>query len=241
MISEMAVEDCTDLMQAGAKLTVEEIVRLNALGVRAKYGPHASSFDALPRCAFLGDLVFRELTIHHEVWLDEASRLFAMGDDLTLFALRAFACVTPAEKLPDWSSAFWMRRALARFMRRSLARYTVRQVVACVRWVYAGADWTTGESATPRELPADDPRAEDTSAAAGLLREGIALRLGISVDNALKLTRRELQMIIQRVYKHDEIRVDEDIKAEAIGDYYRTYEEIKAAHAAEMATHGEQT
>lgn len=67
MVSNMAMEDVDSLRKQGINVTPREIVKLNALGVKAQYSPNASSFYSLPRCAFLGSgenqVVFREPTI----------------------------------------------------------------------------------------------------------------------------------------------------------------------------------
>lgn len=235
MLSEMACEDCEELMAEGAKLSPSEIVRLNALGCRAKLSPDASSFDALPRCAFLGDLVFREPTIAHELWLENAGRIFDRGDSLTGFALRAFAITTPYEELPDWSSAKQMQKALAKFMEKKLARFTVREVAACVRWCMIGGDWTLDEE--PAKKPGEEEKGEEMSASIGVVREAQALALGISLHDAMQMTRSGLQAVILRAYRMKGIEVDKDHHNRAIGDYCATLAEVRKAHQEEL-NHG---
>lgn len=91
MISKMAIEDISRLSEDGIVLKAEDVVRLNALGCRCERHSDAASFFALPRCAFLGDLTFREPTIGQELWFDNASKLFNANDDTTFFMLRAFS------------------------------------------------------------------------------------------------------------------------------------------------------
>lgn len=229
MISEMAMEDAEALARKGVVLTPREIVRLNALGVKAERHPDASSFHSLPRCAFLGDLVFTEPTIGHQLWLDNATRVYAEDDDTTMFLLRAYALSTPQESLPEWTDQKAVSKAVKSFAREALSNFTLRQVIDCLNYC------TTGSDASDLEFPPDsEPDGgfpdEPYSSAAGVLHEAQALKLGLSTADASRMTQSELQSVIQRRYELDGIEVDKSIKRRAIGDYYATLEEIKRNH-----------
>lgn len=53
MVSQMAKDDLCALEEQGVKLTIEDIVKLNALGCRCENHPDSLAFYALPRCAFV--------------------------------------------------------------------------------------------------------------------------------------------------------------------------------------------
>ena len=242
MLSEMAAEDCAELERAGAKLSPAEVVRLNALGVRSQRSPDAVSFDALPRCAWLGDdLMFREPTIGHEMWMTNADRIFDRGDELTGFMIRALALATPLDDLPDWSSLKEMRDALEEFAVEKLAKYTVRQVTCCVMWCMFGSDWAADERAASRDDDECDDGHDDelTSPSVGVIRDGMALGLGISLHDAMHMTRSGLHAVVMRAYKLKGVDVSKSVYDRAIGDYYATLDEIKRNHAKEMEKHGE--
>lgn len=79
MVSEMAKEDIHALEKKGVKLSFDEIIRLNSLGVKAEKSANSYSFFCLPRCVFLrvedgNDVVLREPTIGHEIWYDSVVR-----------------------------------------------------------------------------------------------------------------------------------------------------------------------
>lgn len=232
MVSEMAVEDIEELAAQGITLSVREIVRLNALGCRCQLNQDSSSFFALPRCAFIGDLCFREPALGHEMWLDEVSRRFDLADGVTSFVLRAYALSRDVDELPRWHLTVAVRAALWTFA-RAIRRLTSRQVLNCLDWVTYGNDDGRGE------MPVDPPGGEDLpdgrqcqfSAAAGVIREGQSIGLGISVDDARRMTRSELQEIIQRAYKVRGIDVDRGIRERCIGEYYATLESIKRDHS----------
>lgn len=250
MLSTMAAEDCDELTRQGARLSAAEIVRLNALGVRAECSPDAADFDALPRCCLLGNELFREPTIGHELWLQNAGRIFDRGDGITGFALRAFALATPLDKLPDWSSVEDMRRELDDFASRRLGQYTARQVIAAVNWCMVGNDWTIDElpetaKADKPEKPEEVEEAEGAadpeelrSIALGVVRESQALALGISLADAMNMTRSGLQAVVMRAYQLKGVEIDKQKRDVAIGDYMATLEKIKTKHAGEL-TNGE--
>lgn len=56
MISKMAMEDIDSLAAEGINLTPQEIIRLNAFGLKVEKGTDAAEQFALPRVALLGEL-----------------------------------------------------------------------------------------------------------------------------------------------------------------------------------------
>ena len=69
MTSAMARDDIEALKDDGIDLSVDEIVRINAFGLRAERGAESAELYNLPRTAILGDVVFHEPTIGSDIWL----------------------------------------------------------------------------------------------------------------------------------------------------------------------------
>ena len=69
MVSKMAKDDIDSLRDEGLDLTVDEIVRINAFGLRVERGAESAELYNLPRAAILGDVVFHEPTIGSDIWL----------------------------------------------------------------------------------------------------------------------------------------------------------------------------
>lgn len=229
MVSRMAEEDCEELLAQGKKLTFRDMIRLNALGVRAERGPNSVSFYALPRCVFLGDLCFREPTIGHEIWFDDVSRQFDLESQVTEFALRAFMMSRSEEDLPSPTNLPEVKYQLDKFVHKTISKLTVGQLTHAMTYCTCGCDPIDGEEPpVPLNIAGDeDIDVTDTSIAIGVVREGQALGLGISLADAKKMTRSALQDVVMRAYKLREIDVSGSVKQECIGDYLATLAEIK--------------
>ncbi len=68
MKSQMALEDVYALKKQGIDVTPEEIIDLNQLGLQVEKSSSSCELFALPRCAFLGEVVFHEPTVGAEIW-----------------------------------------------------------------------------------------------------------------------------------------------------------------------------
>lgn len=243
MVSLMAKEDVHALEKKGVKLTFEEIVKLNALGVRCEQNPYSSSFYALPRCAFLGDensmIVFREPTIGQETWFQNVLQLFSEDDDTTMFLLRAYSMKMGVD-LPEWSDPKAVREAIRVFIEKDMEKFTVGQVMGCVNYCLYGSSPNDDEVAeTPQsdEEKKDDEEVDLTqppsSIVIGYVHEAQAMRLGISLEDAMKMTKSEIQAVIHRAKEIENRDLDKDLKNSSIQEYYSTLEIIKQRHAQE--------
>lgn len=133
MTSEMAISDCEELQAQGLKLTCKDIIRLNALGVKAEKGRSSVSFYALPRCCFLGGFCFREPTIGHEVWYSDVSREFEADDNVTDFFLNAFMLSRDVEELPKSTNIPEVKYQLEKFIKK-IGSLTLRQIMHVVSY-----------------------------------------------------------------------------------------------------------
>ena len=238
MVSITAIEEAERLAAEGTPLTPREIVRLNALGLAMERGERESVAFALPRVAFLGDVVLREPTMGHEIWLDEARRFVDFGDVDTSLAMHALAfSVTDPDDLPGLGK-IRIFCAMRRFQRR-VKIYTRRQIAAACRWVTEGRDARSGEYAPLRK--GEEPMDESFSVAVGVLIDGVAIATGLSVGDARRMTRAQLYRAEDTALKLRGRDISDGIKEDAKGDFYATLDELTAraqARAKEAANNG---
>ena len=91
MISKMAMEDIDSLAAEGINLTPQEIIRLNAFGLKVEKGTDAAEQFALPRVALLGKLAIRQPTIGSEIWFSQASQVYDIEETGTYSIIRAYS------------------------------------------------------------------------------------------------------------------------------------------------------
>lgn len=231
MISKMAMEDIEELEEKGIRLTPEEVIRLNALGVRAERNPDASSLLCPQRCAFLGDIVFREPTIGHEIWLESMSIGFNDDDMQTVFLLRSFALSMDADKLPMLAPNR-IKPKIIEFAKNSLKDFTLRQIVSTINYVMTGCDPDSEEFCTKDEDEKCDLDFTLKSIPVGIIHEAQAMKLGISLYDMKNMTMSELQGVTLRAKELNGFEVSEQNKRIAVGDYYKTKQEIINKHTA---------
>ena len=243
MVCPMFQRDYEAMTAAGVKFTPADIIRLNALALKAKLAARPFQAAHIRRAVFLDaggfmrrPLVLSEPTIAHLVWLEEVEAVSATLPDLAWYALVAFALSRDAKKLPPPIFPAAIRFAVERFAKR-LRNVTKSQLADAVEFALNGSDWTNGERA-PRpsnsnsnsnSLPAPD---EPESPAIGAVLGAIARRLPISLAEARTMTESELLQAIgeSRILDHD-YSVDNE-RNKALGDYYRARDEIKKRNQA---------
>ena len=259
MFSDLLKKDIRQYAAKGVDFTPEDIVRLNALAVRVKLSQHPCRGVGLPRCVFLPpvdapgrcvslaffrrELVLREPTIAHELWLEEAARWIDVADERNSLFLHAFALsfLDPA-KLPDAFAPRRVIKAVYIFAAKRLVRYTAEQLRNAVDYVLYGADWTCGEAAVPKsseveklksstDLSTFQPFNSSTGEASptlGLVCRARALRLPISLDDARRMTASELAEAVNKAIVDDDAFDAKRERHDAMGDYIRTRDAIIA-------------
>lgn len=234
MVSLAAIEEAERLAAEGTPLTPREIVRLNALGLCMERGERESVAHALPRVAFLGDTVFREPTLGHEIWLDEARRYADFSDVDTSLAMHALALsIANPDDLPKLAKEP-IFTAMRRFQHK-MRIYTPRQIAAACRWVTEGRDARSGEYAPPRK--GDEPLDESYSVPVGILLDGVAIATGLSVGDARHMTRAQLFRVEDSAMKLRGRDIGEGVSETARGDFYAALDEM-TAKAKERAGNG---
>jgi len=235
----MAMEDIEALRLGGIDVPPREVVRLNALALRADAAKRGDDgFTVLPRCSFLGDTCFHEPTIGDEMWIAQASRHFAADDAEAAMYVRAVGISAGSADRPPPTDRRAVRRAVRRF-RNAHAAYTPMQLCETMLYALCGADHAQGENPPPK---ADDAErdalvASGESAAehdippfiAGLVCAGVAERIG-TVDDIAKLRESQLRaLLLHRAAIRGGKEVYKAEHSQRLGEYYRALDEVKNA------------
>ena len=250
MIADLFRKDYRQMKAQGVKFTPEDIVLLNALAVKVRLSQNAARTTHLPRLAFLPrrrgvfaalfgkEVVLREPTIAHEMWLEQAQRYITVDSDRTFDLLYGYALAHPAEKLPDIFDPKRLIRKVFTWCARHLAHLTREQLSAAVDYCLFGADWKAcerGPEKSKSEVEVEQRNLTDstvglrasTSATIGLLTEARAIRLPISLDDAKRMTASELDEAITRCLAKDH-KIDYDAERNrAMGEYVRARNAIR--------------
>ena len=241
MIADTFRKDYRQMTAQGVKFTPDDIVLLNALAVKVRLSQNAARTTHLPRLAFLPkrrsgilaafekEVVLREPTIAHEMWIEKAARYITVDSDRTFDLLYGYALSRPAEKLVSTENPKRLIRAVFMFAARHLAFLTREQLSSAVDYCLFGADWTVGERGPKK--PADKSSTAETakecaSPTIGLLTEARAIRLPITLDDAMRMTASELNESITRCLANEH-KIDYDAEYHrAMGEYVRARNEI---------------
>ena len=243
MVSDIFLKDYRQYTARGVTFTPQEIVRLNALAVKVKLSQRPYGPAALPRACFLGKMVFREPTIAHELWLEQAGRFIDIRDARNFYLVHGFALshLDPND-LPDAFKPEKLIKTVFRFAAKMLVGFTHDQLADAIDYCLYGADWTAGEN-PPRKVESSsgDPatasdRLDNSSPVLGHILRAKAKRLPISLDEAKRMTCSELIETINRADHADGLIDQKSERHTAMGDYVRTRDEIIAKKSCEPST-----
>ncbi len=240
MLSAMFRRDYESLTAQGYALTPEDVVRLNALALRVRLSSAAPCSVHLPRLVFMPrdsrwrpQIVLREPTMAHELWIEQAARWIGCDDDRNFLWLHAFALSRPAKKLPDAFKPARLVRKVYRFAAWRLCGFTREQLSAAVEYCLFGADWTEGETGGKKrnvQNGKDGVPPTNTDAPSptlGLLVDARALRLPVTTDDMAHMTLPELEAAIGlALISAGETDIAKTRDA-AVGEYIRAREEIR--------------
>lgn len=227
MVSKTAQADIEDMWDAGLKPTVADIIRLNALGLVVENASRPTeALYYLRRCAWLGDVVFKQPLMAHDIWLKQARRCVA-DDWLSNLAVKAFMCCVEPSELPDPDDPSAIEAAVNAFAPK-LSGYTQEQIAAAVMYAMLGNDWRTGETAAVRK---DDDKtylhfSPELCIDVGVIYNGLAIGVGLTVNDAMNLPRRTFDAIVERKLRYDGACDMKRVADSAEDDYLRTYDEI---------------
>lgn len=222
MKSEMAAEDLEEMREQGLNPSVDDIIRLNALGLKVELNPSSGEYYALPRVSYLGNLTFREPTIGHAMWIDSVSRYISDSDLSSIVAVEAYALSRPHTSLPDHHDRKLCVKLIDEFTKGELAHFTLKQVHCAV--VYA----MHGGSAVANEFPVrapDAPKLADdvaVSIGAGVMVETLSMGLGLSVRDISFLTISQVRAIQEAGFARQGINISKSNRTTALAGYEAT-------------------
>ena len=125
MISKLAKSTIEKWQTEGLKPSVDDVVRLNNLGLRIERNSNAFEAVAVPRCAFLGDAILWEPTIGKRLWMEQAQQIVSNGYDSQLYLI-AYALNCPDNELPGLTSKKELEREVGKFRDEVLLHFTER-------------------------------------------------------------------------------------------------------------------
>lgn len=144
MTSKMAMEDVRALQDEGCVVPPEDVVRLNALGLKIEKKPDFR-FATLPRVALCGNVLFREPSIGAEIFLDSLREIYS-SDPGTILALEAYVYAHPET---DWLNPPRFPRLFAlrcvRWIRKHLKRESATKVRHALDYCKFGCNPEDGE------------------------------------------------------------------------------------------------
>lgn len=235
MTSTMARDDIEDLKDKGFDLTVDEIVRINAFGLRVERGAESAELYNLPRASILGDVVFHEPTIGTDIWLKQVGALFDLDEYDTFTQLRALSMSMEYDKLPDPTNREAVMKGVDELLKR-ISNFTRRQLENALLYCIDGnLDMANEPTPISKRKNDDGSKYEDLSNfcfEVGVLNDGILLELG-TPSELKKMTTSQLLALVE--YKKM-IRYGMDKKnkeAVSLGKYYAVIDEIKEKHKQE--------
>lgn len=242
MLPSMLRRDLAQMRAQGAEPAPEDVVRLAALAARVRLSQDAARAVHLPRAAFLprdsrwrAPLVLREPTVAHELWIEEAARWIDARDDRNFLWLHAYALSRPAAELADAFRPARAVRAVYRFAARRLCGFTREQLSAAVEYVLFGPD------APPAEAPGPDREGgggEAESPTLGLLVAAKAVGIGVTAEEARRMTVPELEEAVRRALLAEGRADLAAARDRALAAYCRAREEVRARATREAPARG---
>lgn len=227
MVSNTAKEDIEQLIADGLTPSVDDIIRLNALGLKVEKSPSsAEQLFYMPRIAYLGDVVLRQPTLGHEIWFDEVAQILDMADPMTNLAATAYACsVIDPDDLPKPYSKIKVVTELCKF-KLKVRQFTVQQIVNAMRYVCDGNDAELHEHPIQRIDDISIPK-EAVSIPVGILLDGISVGLPMTIAEARKMTQSKYQVMVRRYLKSNGMFDESHDKEDNTGDYFATLDAIR--------------
>lgn len=229
MVSSLFRKDYAALTARGVGFELDDVIRLNALALKAKEAQMPAFGTCVRRALFLDGWTLREPTVAHELWLEAVARHFDMADDRVFQFVYAYALSRDADALPSALEPAKCIRRVFGFARKRLTGMTGAALREALEYVLFGLDWTACEYA-PAERPkrgGEVPRRRK-SAALGIVAGAISRRLPVTLDDARRMSVAELCDLMLRADVRDGKYEAKAAHVAALKDYYRAIAEVKA-------------
>lgn len=225
MVSQLA-KSTVESWQAkeGLEPTFEDIILLNALGLKLEKNDQSYNFSSVPRVAFLGDACFWEPTVAKRIWMDYASKLIS-DNFLTQATFTAYALNCPDNELPSLKDTKKLNEEIKRFYDDVLMPFSETQILAALEYALKGnlptvdEDWyKTEEEASKTLEQIYNLPSELKSVAKQLLAE--AMTYGIDEKAKYDVTVDELERMIAVAAMHSGIDVIKNEHAQNTAKFY---------------------
>lgn len=232
MVSKMAIGDIEALKDDGIELTPEEIVRLNAFGLKVERNFDSSEYFVLPRVALIGDVVLHEPTIGSEIWIEQVGKVFDMEDPYTFIQLRAFSLAVPSKELPNPYDKELVRETTTNFFKERLGDFTVNQINNALEYAILGNNERDFEQKAKiaKEKEKADDKSDEFCYEAGLLRQGIVYGIG-NADEIRDMTVSEVRLYVEfelhKRFGSEKVKSEHSSK---LGEYFAVLDEIRENH-----------
>lgn len=243
MLSPTAIAELAEIRAHGLTPTDADIVRINALALKAEYAEDSCEIFAAPRVAWLCGQPIYEPTIQAMLWLAEHGNAIASDSNTyQLLALWAYA----HGRIPRFFERRGMTAALIIKMRvtvwlhvSGVAAATVAQVANVMEYVRYGNRPESGEypPSVVAKAKALYAEASDCDLIHRRLHDAFALLGGGSTDECKTMTLSALDHIILRAELNAGGTL-EGAQADALGDLYAASAEIIDRLTKERDQHG---
>lgn len=235
MTAQFVLDDIEEIERStGRRVPPRDVIRLNAIGLRAKANENkyaTTCLGYLPRVAQLAPgKFFRQPTIGHEIWLEKVEQ-FAEDDFETVLAVRAFAMSRATDALPDPFDVDAVRLAVEKFA-EDYREFTRDQILAALDYVVRGANPCRGEFAPSVTRNADDERLPDVTEgedwkeciALGVLHDAKVVLWGINQKELEAMTRQQVEELNEEACVAYDIKL---MKHNYMLDYQAAREEVR--------------
>lgn len=205
MTSRLAKSTIEQLKSEGLNPSFEDIIKLNALGLKVERGSESFNFSSVPRVSFLGDFTLWEPTIGKRIWIDTARQLIQDNITSQIYFL-AYALNCPSCKLPELDDTKKLKKEVEKFRDEVLINFTETQILYAIDYCLEGNDSIEGEDYVDEEQKSviEIPK-EVSSMSNQLLCEALSYGIDIGVKDHLTIP--QLDKLIIHAALHNGVDV----------------------------------
>ena len=222
MTSNLAKSTIQKWQSEGLTPSFDDIVKLNALGLKVERSGDVYNMGAIPRVSFLDDWTLFEPTIGKRIWIDQSRQLLADDFDTQLYFM-AWALNCPDDELPKVDDVRKINREVKDFAEKALLKHTTTEVLMAIDYALNGNDSGVGEDITLDERQVKDdvstPSAKMMSEARQLLAEAMSVGVSPEVKHEVTLPQLEKLVVCLALSKGGP-DVLKDLKTQAAGRFY---------------------
>lgn len=225
MVSQLAIDDIKGLMEEGFVVQPEDVIRLNALGLKITEDPECE-MSLLPRVASIEGVQFRQPSVAKDIFLDECYRLLCR-DDSTMLGYEAYVLSHDVQE-DELKHPVKFAFKVGYWMKKTFKKTTANELRRVVDYCLYGIDETTGEFPV---MMIDEGADSDEDKVGGdkswaLYNYLKSASVGIDTVSALRATSPQLSAMIERAYIIRGLPLKKNEK-KATAEYYSTLNSIK--------------